>query len=366
MASKTFYLLHFFNGTPTWEFFDGRKLEPVSEPGGRVKTSVVALIPDRHMFFFQPKGSEGGGKKLRAAAEMQMQFLFPRMGGEQERGVLTGSGQNMLGFFSAPGFKAFWEEHKKLLERANVVTTSFVMAWQAAHALGRQAFSWTTPDGLTALYAQDQLHYFPGDEAECRKRAEELGVQDENLTLSWEDALSALHQGKLVLPRLRLPLMHSGAADTLNARRWGWYFAAVALLGLLFCAGEFMRHHSLRQEANRWDGALVMAYKSILGPNPGNDPYGRLLAQIERLRGSHSQGLPVLRLVAELSENAPEGFTIDNMVLSGDGGTLRARIGSYNELDEMLSRLKDTEFGYTLEQAVNTNQGILITLRVQL
>ncbi len=148
--------------------------------------------------------------------------------------------------------------------------------------------------------------------------------------------------------------------------RWGRAFLAITIAGLFFCVGEVGRYLRLQQELGAWDASINNAYTQALGADIGNDPYGRLLGRRDQLKGTKTQGLPLLELLETLSRASPQGFNIENLNLTGLSGSIRARIGTFNQLETMLATLQQEKiFAFTLDQAVNSTKDILITLRVE-
>ena len=304
---------------------------------------------------------------MREAAKLQMRYSFPPPTDGREHGVFKGSAGGMLGYYGHPDLKSFWETHREVLEQASVVTTLFLLAWTAAHLDGLQGWSWRPNQGPCGLFFRDTLHYFTGDTAELQARESALEFEQEPIVLELEGVLATLVKRGVKWPKLGIPVQHVGSVEEGAPRKWVLIFLVISLVGLLACFGEFWRWHAVSSQEAQWEKALAGQYARVLGDDPGADPYGMLLYKLEQFKGSKAQGLDVLALLEVMSRGAVEGFSVDTLNVSGDAGTVRASIATYAQLEEMLKNLNaDPRFAFTLEEAVNVESGIDVTLKVEL
>jgi hypothetical protein len=368
MTGKKTYLLSFEENQAVWRLFDGQSLVACEPPGTKVREPVVALIPDSFFFFFLPKS--GGGKRekgMREAAKLQMQYSFPAPADGREHGVFRGPAGGVLGYFGNSELKSFWETHREGLEQANVVTTPFLLAWTAAHLDGVQEWSWRPNQGPCGLFSRGTLHYFVGDTVEQQARESALEFEQEPVSLELEGVLASLVKRGVKWPKLGVPVQHVGSVEEGAPRKWVFIFLAISLVGLLVCFGEFWRWNTVSSQTTQWEEALDGQYTRVLGNDLGSDPFGMLLYKLEQFKGSKAQGLDVLALLEVMSRGAVEGFSVDTLNISNDTGTVRASIATYAQLEEMLKNLNvDPRFAFTLEEAVNVESGIDVTLKVEL
>ncbi len=368
MASNAFYLVHFSGNKAEWGLFDGAELVPAEPPRSKSAAPVLALIPDRFFFFYRPKEVAAKSEKaIRAAIRMQMQYNFPAPVDEQAIGVFKTPAGEMLGYVCHNRLVEFWAEHKELFERANVVSTPFILAWCAARAEGLEAWLWKENGGPRVLYAGETLHYAAPSGEELQQRLQELAPDTEPEELGWLRIISSLAQHNIKLAKLRIPLTQFGEEADVDPRRWAQVFVAVALIGLLFCAGELQRLLASQKRAEQWRTAVHEQLASVLGPDYGSDPYGKLLFRIDQLQGSQSQGLDVLDMLALISRAAPEDFKIASMTFNDTSGHFRAKLQDYAQLEQMMQKLQEQErYAFTLDQASNVSDGVQVVLRVEI
>jgi type II secretory pathway component PulL len=124
---------------------------------------------------------------------------------------------------------------------------------------------------------------------------------------------------------------------------------------------------SIQKDVLAYETKIENLYESVLGEDPGKDPLGTLLYRLEQRRGGGQSGIDVMGLLAVLSEEAPPGFTVESLSYNGDSGGIRALTDSFDKLDAMLERLRaNDEYEFTLEQATNTEDGVLMSLNFTL
>jgi hypothetical protein len=233
----------------------------------------------------------------------------------------------------------------------------------AAGSRGLENWEWKNGAGPKALVKDGDLLYFRAGDEELEKRKAVLEVDGPLPSLGLEDSLSTLYKEQVRPARLRMPLRTVSSSREFEPRFWGKVIAAAAVAGILFCLGQYLRLDSLESNVNLYEQSLERQYKSVLGEDIGNDPFGALLFRLERQRGGGAAGLDVMGLLSILSENAPGSLRIEGVNFNGDNGGIRALIGNFDQLDAMLERLgKIDEYAFTLEQASNTSEGVLLNL----
>ena len=300
MPKQSFYVLTFQDSQPEWGFFDGTGITPASRPDTASKVPVLALVPDSHFFFFLPKGGAENDRNLKAAAKLQMQHLFPAVAPDQENGTVKTNG-SMLGFYSHPGFMAFWEAHEALLERVTVVTTPFFLAWSVAQAKKLPQWQWGRNGSPRALFAHGELHYFLGDDAELAMRSAALELDAPPAPLELTTALADLETEQVRMSRLRLPLRRISSAQVGDPRAWIRAFVLIGLVGLLFGVGSMERWLGQAQHATQWKAAVAAQYARALGSDLGADPFGKLLFRLDQLKGTQVTGIDMRELLALLT-----------------------------------------------------------------
>jgi hypothetical protein len=367
MARNRFHILTFQGSTPCWELFDGSEAAPCDPPDVKSKLPVLAVVPDRFFFFYRPKGLAARGRRnLRTAVKMQLKYFFPAPGENQETGTLGLAPGAMLGYCTHPEFNGFVQANEKVLERAGVVTTSFVLAWAAATASGSQAWTWQRNGGPRGLCAQEELHYFNGDGEEYRARLKDLQLDRPPDELDWNGVLRGLVKNQVRWSRLALPYQASAGQRGAQTGRWMAAGLVIGLIGLLFCLGTGLEWLSLKKRQEALREAVRTEYASVLGSNLGSDPYGQLLFKLEQLKGSKLRGMDLISLLGDLSNAAPPGFRVESLSVNNNSGNIRASVRDYNQLEAMLEALSaDSGYSFTLEQATNTAEGVTVDIKVE-
>lgn len=363
MAKSSWHIVSFPGGKPSWSRFDGEKLTPEDQPA-KGDGPVILLLPD-HFFFFilatAPKTLREN--RIHAGLKMRLQHTFPPAVHKQEQGSFRVTSNDVLGFSAHPALAEFAGKHRSLIDSADVVTTSFIISLAAARSGNLETWEWKNGAGPKALVKDGELQYFRAGEEELEKRKSVLEVDGPLPSLGLEDSLASLYREQVRPARLRMPLRTVSSSREFEPRFWGKAIAAAAVAGILFCLGQYLRLDSMENNVNVYEQSLERQYKSVLGDDIGNDPFGTLLFRLERQRGGGAAGLDVMGLLSILSENAPGSLRIEGLNYNGDNGNIRALIGNFDQLDAMLERLGRVEkYAFTLEQASNTSEGVLLNL----
>jgi len=354
-------MLRFEGDEPVWTCREGGRMAPSSRPGTGPSLPVMAVVPDRYFFFYLPEGlAVKSERRLRAATLLQLRHVFPPPGPEQEQGTLTPGPAGMPGFLTHPELAAFWERHREDLERATLVTTPFVLAWQWAQSRGLDAFRIEGNGGgaAPAVFAEGGLRFAVGGLPEPGEAA---GAE----VLDWTEAALHAGEGGMKWSRLGLPLVRTGSG---RLRLRPYVAALIGLtLAFLLVASVQVRHIMLLdQGAEAWQGALDQLYSRVLGPDPGPDPHGSLAYALDRLKGREANTLDLIALLASLSAAAPEALDIEAVAMAPNETTVRGKVGSYDALEAYTAKLQEqgAPFRFTLEQATTTPGGVGFSLKV--
>ena len=368
MAGKKFYALHFRDDRAEWEKFDGQTLTPCAPPEVNSSWPVLALVPDEYFFFFLPQGlSAQNARNLKTATMLRMQHFFPAMSDGRECGVLPPGPAGMPGFFTHPELSEFRDRHKKVLEQAAVVSTKFVLAWTAAQAKNLSAWTYGNGSGPRALFLDGRLHFINGSGPEYEKRLATITDNAPPPALDWRESLVEIGRLGLKWSNLRLPLKQFSSAGG-DIRPWVTSFIAVTLIAVLLFFGQAKRYFAEKHIESQWQNALNGLYAKVLGRELGSDPYGELISRYDRLKGKQTRSINVLHLLARLSTAAPNGLEVENISLNPNQGTVRGKTNSFDTLEAYLKALKNKgpDFNFTLEQATNTKDGVVFSLKVDL
>ncbi|WP_320171808.1 hypothetical protein [Maridesulfovibrio sp.] len=367
-AKKTIYILSFKGNEHRWMKFDGENLAEAQAPDDKDKSPVVALLPDPLFFFFKPKGAIKP-RHAKSATMMQMSYSFPMA--ESGFSVLRPSGSAVLGYTPHDLLERFLEQHRDVLSRATVLTTSFAVCWRAAVAEGLSVWSWTGQGNMRILASGDDLTYFRGGEEEFNSRFERLGLEGTPEPMDISKACRILTEKKVRWARINLTTGRKSVSDKAVAIDFKPYIAAavlVTLIGLFFLVGQYHRLQQAGNQAAEWRSRLREVYVGALGPDIGSDPYGKILYKLDQLKsgGAQGGGVDVLGLLATLSESAPVGIVIEGFNLGPESGNIRGKVSSYEEIDAMMEKLSgSSQFRFVLEQANNVEGGVSISLRAE-
>ncbi len=365
---KIVYILSFKGNEHQWMMFDGKELTESEGPAEKNRHPVVALLPDPLFFFFKPRGVIKS-RHAKSATTMQMNYSFPVQ--EEEFKVLRPSGDAVLGYTGHDLLDRFLERHREVLSKATVLTTVFAVCWRAAVAEGLSVWSWKG-QGMRILACGDELTYFRGSDEEFKSRFKRLGLDGDPEDMDFTKACDVFSKKKVRWARLNLlnGLRSGGGSDksvTIDYKPFAIAVILVTLIGMLFIGGQCHRWQQSQKQANEWRGKLKDVYVSALGPNPGSDPYGKILYKLDQLKsGGDNGGVDVLGLLAVLSESAPVGIEIEGFSLGADSGNIRGKVSSYEEVDAIMEKLAaNSQFNFVLEQANNIEGGISISLRAE-
>ena len=367
MAGKKFYALHFKDNQVQWEKFDGQSLKPSEPPEARSSWPVIALLPDEYFFFFLPEGlSAKGARNLKTATMLRMQHFFPAPADNRECGVLPFGPAGMPGYFTHPGLSDFRERHEKTLEQASVVTAKFVLAWTAAQSKELSSWTYGNGPGPKALFLDGRLHFIGGAGGEYEKRLKEATDNGPPPALDWRESLAEIGRLGLKWSGLRLPLKQFSLASG-DIRPWVVSFIAVTVIASLLFFSQARHYFAESGVEAQWENALNGMYAKVLGPNHGPDPYGKLISRYDRLKGKQTRSIDVVQLLAHLSAAAPKGLDVESLSLNPSEGTVRGKINSFDALEKYLKDLKARGGPkFTLEQATNTKDGVVFSLKVDL
>ncbi len=139
----------------------------------------------------------------------------------------------------------------------------------------------------------------------------------------------------------RVPKYDSARESRRFIRNLVW----VLVVGGLFLAGQGVRYwlnHDQLAEIGRETDRL---YASVLGPDFGNSPFGRLQFEHGKLMATRRIGLDPLAVLAALSRPAVESLRLEGMTLAGTTGRIRGTIGGGPDgFNKYLNALTDDEY----------------------
>lgn len=159
------------------------------------------------------------------------------------------------------------------------------------------------------------------------------------------------------------PRYRSGKASRRFLRNLVW----VLVIGGLFLGGQGVRYWlnhaqlaAIRAETNR-------LYHSVLGPDIGGSPFGRLQFEHGKLMASSRIGLGPLGVLAALSRPAGEGLRVDGMSLTGARGRIHGVFsGDEAGFMEYVKRLSDDDhYLFSVYKIEELGKGLAFSLVVE-
>lgn len=141
----------------------------------------------------------------------------------------------------------------------------------------------------------------------------------------------------------------------------------VVIICGLFLVGQGLRYSFRLAQLDEIRGETEALYRSVLGPDIGGSPFGRLQFEHGKLVATARIGLDPLAVLAALSRPAPEDVRLEGLVLDGMSGRARGFFGpNAARFDEYVSALGDDEsFAFRLEKREDVFGGIDFSLIVE-
>ncbi|XXJ17993.1 hypothetical protein ACR42D_00250 [Desulfovibrio caledoniensis] len=115
------------------------------------------------------------------------------------------------------------------------------------------------------------------------------------------------------------PEFRSGKASRRFIRNLVW----VLVIGGLFLGGQGVRYYLNYMQLKTIKAQTEKLYHSVLGPDIGGSPFGRLQFEHGKLMAVKSIGLDPLSVLAALSKPAGERVRVDGVSLTGTMGRVR-------------------------------------------
>ncbi|QGY41978.1 hypothetical protein GM415_03955 [Pseudodesulfovibrio cashew] len=141
----------------------------------------------------------------------------------------------------------------------------------------------------------------------------------------------------------------------------------VVIICGLFLAGQALRYHYNKAQLNEILGETDKLYASVLGPDIGSSPFGRLQFEQGKLAATYRIGLDPVGVLAALSRPAVESLRIEGIALEGKRGRVRGFFGpNVDRFDSYINDLTDDEqFLFSLEKREDVFGGIIFSLIVE-
>lgn len=159
-----------------------------------------------------------------------------------------------------------------------------------------------------------------------------------------------------------MPEYRSGKESRRFIRNLVWVLA----VGGLFLCGQGMRYHFNNAQLFEIKLETDKLYRSVLGPDIGNSPFGRLQFEHGKLMAESRIGLDPLNMLTALSRPAPESLRLEGLTLKGTRGRLRGSCSdpvAYKRYLDALS--EDEQFLFSVYKSDETAEGVAFILTVE-
>jgi len=141
----------------------------------------------------------------------------------------------------------------------------------------------------------------------------------------------------------------------------------VLIVGGMFMVGQGLRYHFNLTQIEEIKAETDKLYTSVLGPDIGQSPFGRLQFEHGKLMATRRIGLDPLSVLAAMSRPDMISLRLEGLVLTGKRGKARGFFGpNVDRFDEYLDQLSDDEqYFFSLEKREEVFGGILFSLIVE-
>lgn len=159
------------------------------------------------------------------------------------------------------------------------------------------------------------------------------------------------------------PAFRSGKASRKFLRNLVW----TLVIGGLFLGGQGVRYYLHYRQLASIRAETDKLYRSVLGPDIGGSPFGRLQFEHGKLLAARRIGLDPLSVLASLSRYAGEGLRVDAVSLSGTRGRVRGHFnGDEAGFMEYMEKLSDDDrYLFSVYKTDELGRGVFFSLSVE-
>lgn len=161
----------------------------------------------------------------------------------------------------------------------------------------------------------------------------------------------------------RVPAFRSGKLSRRFLRNLVWVMAVCAL----FLGGQGLRYYLSWAQLDAIRTETENLYKSVLGPDIGGSPFGRLQFEHGKLMAASRIGLDPLSVLAALSGPAGQPLRLESLALHGTSGRIRGVYeGKPEKFQNYMEALSDDDqYLFSLYKSDETPAGVVFNLRVE-
>jgi hypothetical protein len=159
------------------------------------------------------------------------------------------------------------------------------------------------------------------------------------------------------------PEFRSGKASRRFVRNLVW----ILVIGGLFLGGQGVRYYLNYVQLAAIRAQTEKLYHSVLGPDIGGSPFGRLQFEHGKLMASKRIGLDPLGVLAALSKPAGEGLRVDGVSLTGTRGRVRGFFsGDEAGFTKYMEKLSDDDrYLFSVYKTDDLGEGVSFSLTVE-
>jgi hypothetical protein len=159
------------------------------------------------------------------------------------------------------------------------------------------------------------------------------------------------------------PEFRSGKASRRFVRNLVW----ILVIGGLFLGGQGVRYYLNYVQLAAIRAQTEKLYHSVLGPDIGGSPFGRLQFEHGKLMASRRIGLDPLGVLAALSKPAGEGLRVDGVSLTGTRGRVRGFFsGDEAGFTKYMEKLSDDDrYLFSVYKTDDLGEGVSFSLTVE-
>jgi len=159
------------------------------------------------------------------------------------------------------------------------------------------------------------------------------------------------------------PEFRSGKASRRFVRNLVWVLA----IGGMLLGGQGVRYYLNHSQLSAIRAQTEKLYHSVLGPDIGSSPFGRLQFEHGKLMASRRIGLDPLSVLAALSKPAGEGVRVDGVSLTGTTGRVRGYFsGGEAGFTQYMEKLSDDErYLFSVYKVDQLGDGLSFILSVE-
>ncbi|QJB55967.1 hypothetical protein [Pseudodesulfovibrio sp. zrk46] len=141
----------------------------------------------------------------------------------------------------------------------------------------------------------------------------------------------------------------------------------VVIICALILGGQGLRYYNNKAQLDQIQAETDKLYRSVLGDDIGNSPFGRLQFEYGKLAATNKIGLDPVGVLAALSRPAVESVRLEGLSIDGKRGRARGFFGpNVGQFDDYINAITDDEqYYFSLEKQEEVFGGLTFSLIVE-